>query len=196
MSKYCGKCDFADWVCDESDEEISRHSFFITTPDDRAHKLDIHNQRDAARYYPYIISMAASSKDNGGVVYLSSSSYIDQREKEHQGWYIRDVMKYWNKCKRDKIKFDKKVAYEKSGFSSTNEVEIKEIINRIAKDGKNATFEGIYHPICEYYRTNWFNCLTEEFGYTKREAFKIVFNKLLVTDEEIDERVSLAKNCF
>ena len=80
MSEFSGKCDIYDCFSDVSDEFLQRSSFYIYTNDYRDHRLEINNQKDLAKYYPYLVCLETRNKEYA-TVYLSQLSFIDQEEK-------------------------------------------------------------------------------------------------------------------
>lgn len=186
MSRFCGKCDFADWIMDRSDEEIKNSEFYIWS-DDRRHRLDIHNQYDAALYYPYLVSMGYHS-DGKDVVVLQEESFIDREEQERIGWYVRDVMKVWRRCKRKKQEFVPEDVFREVNWGSQHNPQIEEVIKRVAENGDKATFEGIHTDIHEFYRKEWYKYLLE-IGYPEYKAYEWVFKGFLTREDEKKKRL-------
>lgn len=179
MSKYCGKCDLCDWISDYSDEKIKASNFFLHL-NDRDYKLEVNSKKDAIKYYPYLVSIGGSS-DGHSTVIIGSEPYIDIEEKEFLGWELNAAIKYWRKCKRNKKEFDKDECLKY--VTSWPDDATKKIVERVAKDGDKATFEGIYRPLQNHYRKEWYECMVEN-GYTEIEAFRWVFGYWLATEEE------------
>ena len=187
MSRFCGKCDFYDHVGDWSDEKIANSEFRITLQD-REHRLDINNQYDAALYYPYLVAIGAYDGKKSTIV-LSSECFIDREEKEHIGWWVRDVLAELRRCKRKKIAFDPDTVYEKMNWHNWNNKQLRAVIDAIAKDGDKATFDHIHLNMHEYYRKTWYEYLVE-IGYDKRKAFSWAYKEWLVDDEKMQERLT------
>jgi hypothetical protein len=76
MSEFSGKCDVCDCLRDRSDEYLQNSKFFIYGTDHRDHQLVINNQKDLAKYYPYLTCSMGADK-NGAHVYITSQSFID-----------------------------------------------------------------------------------------------------------------------
>lgn len=195
MSMFSGKCDFYDSVmeihCDgdpkKLEEFLARTDIFIhTSGDNRGHKLEINNEKDAAKYYPYLQSIAAYNKDRRNVIFLTSRSFIDDEEAEHIGWHIKDAYKYIRKCKRNKIEpsvedFLSKVWWTSGDMDKT-------IIERIIKDGNKAEFDDLHDSLHEYFRSKWFEEMVKV-GYEPKYAFDWCFNEFFPDDEVIKKRL-------
>ena len=158
MSQYSGKCDLYDHfaiACDGDDsklqQEIKRTDFYISTPDWRTHKLKIECEKDLAPYYPYLISVGAFNRgEERQYILLSRRSFVDSEEQERLDWALEDALKAYNRCKRKKISFDPE-EYIKSYWGQMPDWE-KELVYRVAKDGKKATTERLHTPIHDYFR--------------------------------------------
>lgn len=194
MSQFCGKCDFYDGFvairCDDDEEklkeELKKLRLYVRGKDGRSHLVKSDTIKDIAKYYPYLVGMSIGSKNGENVMYLSSSSFIDQEEREHLSWYINDVMKYWRKCKRTKIPFTAEECLKKFHYLYTDALSI--IIDRIVKDGDKAEFDDIHLPLHEYYRQRWFEELVRV-GWTEREAYDWAFNSWFERPDRIKERL-------
>ena len=149
ISRYSGKSDLAD-TCDifGIDEIISKYKIY-------AHgnilPLKIEKPSDIVPYYPYLTASMSSSKEDGGVIYLSSQSYVDEEETRHLQLYLDLVKKYWRKCKRNKMPFDEDEALKKICWMTPKDYE-KEIVRRVKEQGEKATIDGIHYPMSDYYR--------------------------------------------
>ena len=141
---------------------------------------------DMARYYPYLTSSMVGSKE-GSVIILSSSSFIDEEEKERLEWRLDDVLKYWRKCKRNKTPFNEEEAYEKCKFWGNDDV-LKEIISRVAKVGDKADYKGLHLPMWEHYRRDWYEELVK-LGETPIKAFCWCFNEFFPSKETVEKRL-------
>lgn len=187
MSRFCGKCDLYDWIGDYTDEEINKMNFYIHHKG-REYKLDVHNQYDAALYYPYIVAIGTHNKDGSGTIILSSDSFIDEEEKQHLSWYTRDVLKEWRRCKRKKIKFNPKEVFKKINWGCRDNSQLQAVIDDVAKNGDRAEFKDIHFNLQEYYRREWYKYLIE-IGYDKRKAYDWVFKGFFASEEEMQERL-------
>ena len=110
MSEFSGRCDLGD-TCDifGIDKIISKYKIYTYG---NILPLKIEKPSDLIPYYPYIVTMMTSSKEGGGVIHLSKESFVDEEEREHLGWDLDHIKKYWRKCKRDKKEFDEKEALD------------------------------------------------------------------------------------
>ena len=195
LSQFSGKCDFYDSFImihsnndkKEIEENLKKLTLYVQGADGRKHKVKSDTIKDIAKYYPYLKSIAVDIKDIGYEIVLSNNSYIDQEENQMKEYRIRDVLKYWRKCKRNKIPFTIEGCKKELGFWHNWEV-IEEIINRIIKFGDKAEFDDIHIPLWEYYRRNWFKELVRV-GYSEIEAYNWSFNALLDSEDIIIKRL-------
>lgn len=189
MSVFSGKCDVYDHFAmgDNPEEEIKNTNIYIWGNDNRRHLLRVDTIKDLAKYYPYLIACGTWA-DGKGIIELSSRSFIDREEEEHISWQIKDVLKYWRKCKRNKIPFDEEECYRTVNYWRDNDAALKEIISRVAKDGDKATFKGIHKPMWEHYRKAWFEELVS-LGYGEFEAFCWCFNEFFPKPEVVEKRL-------
>lgn len=194
-----GKCDFCDYLAiyaedvpdnerDNKVEEILHNSCIkIIGKDGREHDLNINTIEDAAKYYPYLTVLHAYSCGKHSIV-LSSTSFIDSEEQGFLKYKIDDVMKYYNRCKRKKEKFDPEKCVKELSWWRDNDDTLLEIAQRISKDGKKADFSGIHSPGWEWRRRRWWEDMVE-LGYSEIEAFNWCFNEFYPSDEVIKRRL-------
>ena len=189
MSAFSGKCDFCDHIhMNENPEEtIKNITVYIHGKDLRRHPLKIDTLKDAVKYYPYIIGCGAWS-DGHGVIELSSRCFIDSEEEEHLGWYLEDALKYWRKCKRNKIPFDKKECFKKISFLNSDRPFLQEIVYRVEQYGDKATIKGLHDSLWEHYRRDWFDEMVSA-GYGEYEAFCWCFNEIFPEPDVIKNRL-------
>ena len=191
MSRFSGKCDFCDhlWMSNTEEEildELKKSNIYIYS-NGRRHLLAINTIKDAVKYYPYLISSAAWSKDTACII-LSPDSFIDEEERDHLQWRIDEVLKYYKKCKRNKTVFKEDECYENTHFGVTTDDALKEIISRVSKDGLKVKLEGIHLPMQEYYRRYWFDEMVKQ-GYDEFTAFCWCFNEFFPTSDTIEKRL-------
>lgn len=194
MSMFSGKCDFYDsFVMIGSDgehgkvrENLKKLKLYIYGNDNRCHRVMSETIKDIAKYYPYLTLIRTWDKDNGDFIILSSDSFIDQEEQEHLDWYIDDVMKYWRKCKRNKVPFVVDECVEKLHWMD-NDI-IRSVAERVAESGKDAEFDDIHLSMQEYYRQRWFEEMVKV-GYTEREAYDWCFKGFFTPPEEMEKRL-------
>ena len=195
MSIFSGKCDFYDCFCaigGDGDEEVVKENLkkltlYVCGKDNRDHLVKSDTIKDIAKYYPYLETVACYNKEEGYIIHLSSDSFIDQEEAEHRQYMINDVMKYWRKCKREKREFTPEECVEKLWWN--NKDDLKEIAERVKRDGNKAEFDDIHFPMWEHFRRKWFNELVR-LGYTEREAYNWVFKTWWASSEEMKERLN------
>ena len=88
MSRFSGKCDFADTI------SIYGIDFIIKNCKIFQNKKELKlNKHSIIKYFPYLVSSMGMSKDSGGTIYLTSESYIDSQNKERIKWYLEDLQK-------------------------------------------------------------------------------------------------------
>lgn len=199
MSRFCGKCDFYDsFVMIGSDgkhgkleENLKRLKLHVYGKDGRDHRVKSDTIKDIAKYYPYLESVMCFDKENGYNIYLQSDSFIDQEEREHIEWYIRDVLKYWRKCKRNKKPFIVDECIESLHWMNDNI--LRTVAERVAKDGDKAEFDDIHDSLHEYYRREWFKELVRV-GYTEFEAYNWCFKGLFDDEETVIKRLGRPLN--
>ena len=194
MSMFSGKCDFYDSVMDihcdgdpkKLEEFLARTDIFIYISN-RGHKLEINNEKDAAKYYPYLESIAAFNKEGRNTIYLTSRSFIEMEEDEHIGWHIKDAEKYVRKCKRNKVKPTAE-DYLNNHCWFTDKDFNRIIIERIINDGNKAEFDDLHFPIHEYFRKRWFEEMIRV-GYEPKYAFNWCFNEFYPEEDIVKERL-------
>lgn len=185
MSEFCGKCDVCDCLGDRSDEYLQHSRFFIRGCDDRDHEIQINNQKDLSKYYPYLISFMGADK-NSAVIHISSECFIDSEEAEMIGWIKRELVKYYNKCKRNKIPYDMNEALKKACWSNPADWE-KELARRVGESGERAEVKDLHRPMHEYYRKHWYEELINQ-GYSENEARVWVYGWERVWNEQKEKR--------
>lgn len=199
MSQFCGKCDFYDsFVMIGSDgkhgkleENLKRLKLYVYGKDGRDHRVKSDTIKDIVKYYPYLESVACYSKESGYNIHLQSDSFIDQEEREHIGWYVRDVLKYWRKCKRNKKPFIVDECIESLHWM--NDDILRTVAERVAENGDKAEFNDIHYSLHEYYRRRWFEELVRV-GYTEYEAYNWCFKGLFDDKETVIKRLGRPLN--
>lgn len=141
MSKYSGKCDFYDHIEIFGLDNVLASNIYIG---DNPVPLRIDSQKDCIPYYAHLVSMSATTNGVGHIV-LSERSYIDVAEETHLSWVLRNAIRYYKKCKRNKIPFTEKECLEKICLFEPRDYE-KEIVFRVGMLGTKATIEGIHIP--------------------------------------------------
>lgn len=180
MSIYSGKCDLYDWWGNFSDDKLKRSCLFVG---DSIVPLRIESQHDLAPYYPYIVYLGTGGKNGDLEAHISERSYVDASEEEHLFWRLRDCIKYYRWCKRNKTQYDEEEAVKKMNFFP-DDID-KEIAKRVGMYGAKATTKGLHLPSFEYDR----NRLLEEMirlGWDKRKAKYWIWKdwKYLLGDDE------------
>lgn len=167
MSKYSGKCDFADSVEIWGTDFVLNSDIFYK---DLPVPLKIDSEKDLVPFYPFIVSTASVGK-NSGMVVLSERSFVDVEEAEILGWYKSEMVKAKRRCARKKLKFVPEDEASKFLFVS-DEVRhniLPELARRVDKDRENASLEGLRLPLSEHYRGELFKEMIRV-GYSRQQA--------------------------
>lgn len=88
MSRFSGKCDFADTISIYGIDFIIKNCKVFQNQKEL--KL---NKHSIIKYFPYLVSSMGMSKDSGGAINLTSESYVDSQNKEIIKWYLEDLQK-------------------------------------------------------------------------------------------------------
>lgn len=160
MSKFSGKCDFADHIEIFGVESILNSKVYVNG----IGPLKFESEKDMIPYYPYIIWTSYISKEDG-VIHLSRKSFIDSEDEEHVSWYLNDVLRVYKKCKRKKIDFTIDEIHKMIGdWSFTNWKNYYiEIYDRVCKNGIKADVHDLHSPMSNIYRTSLIE-VAEQFG--------------------------------
>lgn len=152
MSEYSGKCDVADHFCGRGDEYIKNSIIYLG---ENIIPLRIDNLHDLAPYFPHIIYLGYGSDDRY-VCHITSESYIDIHEKDILGWALRDMLKYYRKCRRNHVEYDEDEALRQACWFEPSEAD-KELARRVGMYGNKAKIDGIRTPMGEHYRNMLLN---------------------------------------
>lgn len=174
MSRYSGKCDFCDTVeMYGADKLLDKYQVYASG--NNLVPLKIESEKDLVVYYPYIVTMMGSDKKTGGYIHLSSIPYIDQEEQDRLQWKLDTLIRYYKRCKRKGLVFDKNNALEQITFflDEPKEYEI-ELINRVAELGVHATTEDLHTPEHDRLRKDWYELMIEE-GWYESWAYRWVY---------------------
>ena len=154
MSKFSGKCDLYDCLIDigRYTEEDLKNNVKIYVGDS-TEPLIIESAKDLIPYYPYIIGMSHTDKnERKTIIHLSSQSYVDREEQDLLCGYKSFLMKIYRRCKRKKEEFDTEKAAQQIVFWNHNLEQITELARRIKEQGEKANIEGIHLKMHELYR--------------------------------------------
>lgn len=178
MSSYSGKCDFFDYIF-MSSEDLTDEQLFDKFNGTKLYKykhkkqcVDIENIedmklnweeikyssiKDLISYYPYIVCLAChdNTDNNNSMVVLSSESYVDEEERETLEYWKKQMLKYYNKCKRKKEEYNISKAMQLVIYNGcVDSSKAKELASRIRDSGKKANIDGIELSMAKYYRDN------------------------------------------
>lgn len=185
MSKYSGKCDVYDTFWDRSDEYINNSKFYIYC-NGRDHKLDIHNHFDLMPYYPFLLGSGGFGKDDC-TAYIASDSFVDKEEKEFLEYDLHQVIRIYNRCKRNKEEFNPENVYDELNFFNEDNKILREIINRVAEKGSKADVDGLHRNMQEYYRTLLYEDMVDA-GYDELKAYRWVFKEFMYFNNDEPKR--------
>lgn len=153
MSKYSGCSDLFDslMICKYTEEQLKNNvKIYIGN---NYVPLKIESYKDVIPYYPHLVcSSVHNNKKNNAIYHITAESSVDKNEKEILNVYLDRILKFYEKCKQNKIEFNIKEAVESAYFVDWNKEQIIEIANRVKKDGKKANINGIHLKTPEYYR--------------------------------------------
>lgn len=88
MSRFSGKCDFADTISIYGIDFIIKNCKIFQN--NKELKL---NKHSIIKYFPYLVSSMGMSKGSDGTINLTSESYVDSQNKERIKWYLEDLQK-------------------------------------------------------------------------------------------------------
>lgn len=88
MSRFSGKCDFADTISIYGIDFIIKNCKVFQNQKEL--KL---NKHSIIKYFPYLVSSMGMSKNSGGTINLTSESYVDSQNKEKIKWYLEDLQR-------------------------------------------------------------------------------------------------------
>lgn len=138
----------------------------IDIPETYYKKIEYHSINDLIPYYPYIISFSCGSR-----VVLSRRSYVDMEEEDSLQFYLKWIIKEYNRCKRKKVSFNICKVVDEICNNDYNKEPITELAQRVKKHGKKATYEGVHLEMEEYYRKELVKIMLEhgmnpaDYGY-------------------------------
>lgn len=174
ISNVSGKCDFKDhlYISVETEEEAfnkfngTKLYIIQPLPDDFDWKnatnipeayykrVEYSSIKDLIPLYPHIVAYAGcdNTDSRNSVVCLSRESFVDREEREVLEYNLKRLLTIYNRCKRKKIKFNVEDAVKEITYNGWNKEAYEELANRVAKNGKKATLDGIHLKMHEIYR--------------------------------------------
>lgn len=191
MSRFSGKCDFYDWINDQSDEFIKKSNYYIRFKG-RRHPIEINNRHDAIKYYPYLVSMGYHSEIKD-VAELCADSFIDTEERERIDLRLKEVIEYWEKYRNSLGEISKEQCIQSLGALAKGDELYPQIIDEVNKYGDKAECKYVHDHMHERYRRQWFEYMIEE-GYDKNFAFCWVYKEFSSDEEKIQERINKYSN--
>lgn len=153
MSNFSGKCDWKDsldihnYTLEELQNNVKIYIGRSTEP------LHIEKMSDMIPYYPYIVGSASfNNTERSAVIRLSSESFVDREEREILELKLKQILKTYNRCKRNKTEFKITDVVKELCWMDWNKNAITELAIRVRDKGKKATIDGIHLSMHEYYR--------------------------------------------
>ena len=154
MSVYSGKCDCYDTLVQihgYTEDELKNN--VVIYVGDNKESLHIESAKDLIPYYPYLISAAYFDNENRkSVIRLTPESFVDREEREILTFYLKQILRIYNRCKNKKSKFSVRNVVKEVCWNGWNKNQITEIANRVKENGDKATIEGIHLNGHEYDR--------------------------------------------
>ena len=190
ISIYSGKADVADWFDDCDNEYLKNSELYLSG---QIVPLKIENQHDLAPYYPYLVVIGCG-KDNHAVVHFSEKSFVDSEEEERLSWRLRDIQKYYRKCKKNKIPYTVENAISQACLFTVSENDRK-IAEIVGQHGNRVTVHDliykyrIHSPLHEHYRKELLDEMVR-LGWDERQAKLWIWKDLTFSDvyskEDVD----------
>lgn len=153
MSRYSGKCDLFDvleihnYTLEELQDNVKIYVGNSKEP------LHIEKMSDLIPYYPHIIwSAYYNNVERKSVMHITSESYVDREEREHLEFYLKQLIKIYNRCKKNKVEFNVDEAVKEVCWMDWNKEAITELANRVKEKGTKATIEDVHLTMHELYR--------------------------------------------
>lgn len=153
MSKYSGRSDLFDSliIYKYTEEELKNNvkiyigSSYIP--------LEIESYKTLIPYYPHLVCTAAyNNKEQKSIIHITSESSVDRSEKEVLESYLKRILKYYDKCKKNEVKFEIEESIKSAYFIEWNKEQVIEIAKRVELYGKKANINDIHLGVYEHYR--------------------------------------------
>ena len=146
-------------------------------------ELNLKTYKDILPYYPRCERFMACSQDSINIC-LSSRPHWAWEETESLEFLLKDILTVYNRCKRNKIPFDKQAAYDKCKWITHGDSDcanadlIQELITRVDVSGKKATIDGLHkEAINQLYRKR-LEAEMIRVGYTPEQAHTWVYDEI------------------
>lgn len=174
MSRFSGKCDVYDsLVMIREVKDFTKVKIYAA--DNEVIPLRINSQKDLIPYYPYLTLVMCGDSEGNTVIHLSKKSFVDAEEEDILSWRLSELKKYYRRCKRNKVPYDKAEAlklityfvYNPSSYS-------EELVNRVAEQGEKATINGIHLPSHDHMRKKLYDEMISA-GYPDGVAYRWCF---------------------
>ena len=158
MSKYSGRSDLFDslMVYKYTEEELKNNvkiyigSSYIPL---EYIPLEIESYKTLIPYYPHLVCTAAyNNKEQKSIIHITSESSVDRSEREILESYLKRILKYYDKCKKNEVKFEIEESIKSAYFIEWNKEQVIEIAKRVELYGKKANIDGIHLGVYEHYR--------------------------------------------
>ena len=180
MSQYSGKCDVADWISgmEKRDPDFAKKINLYAGDSDHKAKVPVERPEDIVPYYPFIVGMGCGERDGKTSMWIGSKSYITEEEESYFKWKKAGLVKYRNKCKRNKVAYDVEEALDNVSIGFGNDTEpyreeLRPLAVAVGEVGNKASYEGMRRTtgMTNYYRKEWKQALIEA-GWNEEDADK------------------------
>ena len=119
----------------------------INIPETYYKKIEYSSIKDLIPFYPYLVGFSC-----GDVICISDESFVDEEERDRLETSLKWLLRIYNRCKRKKMEFNVEDALKEVCWNGWNEEPYRELANRMAKNGKKTTIDGIHLRMHEHYR--------------------------------------------
>lgn len=180
MSQYSGKCDVADWISgmESKDPDFVKKINLYVCDGDTKTRIPLEKPEDIVPYYPFIVGMGCGERGGKTSMWIGTKSYITEEEENYFKWKKAGLVKYRNKCKRNKVAYDVEEALNNVsiGFGYNTEAykdELRPLAIAVGEIGGKASYEGMRRivGVADYYRKQWKEALVQA-GWSEEDADK------------------------
>ena len=173
MSRFSGKCDFADTISIYGIDFIIKNCKIFQN--NKELKL---NKHSIIKYFPYLVSSMGMNKYSGGIINLTSESYVDSQNKERIKWYLEDLqrIKKGEESFFDSFSFELRIIKSIDEDSSLSSEKKEELINSF-QTGNAIYFKTL---LCKEYLKDYY-------------TYKVLQNDIYSLVKELDDCFEIYK---
>lgn len=169
MSKYSGKCDFADTWEILGDRMKNAKVYY----GNNIVPLRIDNVKDAMPYFPFIVSSMASSEETT-TIYLAERSYVDETNERWMDSCWKTVKKAYKKRAKNGVPTIDDILTAIGDTAWNRETYEKMASALVSSGGKGDRPKNLFAPCLEHYRTSLYEDLVSA-GYDENIAYRWVY---------------------